>query len=167
MFRNRTVLTAAFVVLALSASAIALSAESLAATGHGAAASRARARAAAAGTTIGARKTRLGVILVNSRGFTVYAFSRDRGRTDECVAIKGCASVWPPVKTSGAPRAGRGVRRSLLGTTRIRGGVQVTYAGHPLYAYTGDGSPGSTSYVGVSAFGGHWPGLRTTGALVK
>jgi len=42
-----------------------------------------------------------------------------------------------------------GVKGSLLGAVRIRGCVvQVTYAGHPLYRYRGDVSPGATDYVG-------------------
>jgi predicted lipoprotein with Yx(FWY)xxD motif len=107
------------------------------------------------------------MLLVNSRGFTVYAFSRDHGRRDVCVSIKNCTKFWPPVLTNGAPRAGRGVKRSLLGTTRIPGGEQVTYAGHPLYTYIADPSPGSTFYVNKFALGGYWPGLRASGALVK
>lgn len=49
---------------------------------------------------------------------------------------------WPAFTTVGAPRAGRGVRASLLGTVRRHGiGDQVTYAGHPLYLFTGPSTP--------------------------
>jgi predicted lipoprotein with Yx(FWY)xxD motif len=107
------------------------------------------------------------MILVNGRGFTVYAFGHDSRNHDSCLAINGCAAAWPPVRTSGRPRAGRGVRSSLLGTIRISGGLQVTYAGHALYTYSGDSSPGSTGYIGFSLSGGVWSALRSTGALVR
>jgi len=127
---------------------------------------RPSAHAASAPATIGLRRTKLGMILVNSRGFTVYAFTHDPLKKNTCMSIKGCSSFWPPVSTSGAPRAGRGVRRSLLGTIRIKGGLQVTYAGHALYLYSGDSGPGQTSYVRFNAFQGEWKALRSSGALV-
>ena len=124
------------------------------------------ARAASAAATISLRRTKLGMILVNSRGFTVYAFTHDPLRKNTCISMNGCNTFWPPVKTTGAPRAGTGVRHSLLGTIRIKGGLQVTYAGHALYLYSGDSGPGQTSYVGVNAFHGEWKALRSSGALV-
>lgn len=167
MSRNRSAIAFAIVTSALGAPAVVAATESAAATSHRTATGAALARSAAAGATINTRHTKLGTLLVNSRGFTVYAFSRDHGRKDMCVKISGCTSLWPPVRTKGKPRAGRGVKRSLLGTTRIPGGEQVTYAGHPLYTYVADSSPGSTFYVNKFQAGGRWPALRPSGALVK
>lgn len=167
MSRNRTALASATVAVSLGSLAVVPAVGSMAATTHRASAGRAQAHAAAGGAMIGLRKTRLGTLLVNSRGFTLYAFSTDRARKDTCVARKGCTGIWPLVTTRGKPRAGHGVKRSLLGTIKVRGRTQVTYAGHPLYTYTGDGAPGSTSYVGVRQFGGVWRGLRASGRLVS
>ena len=51
-----------------------------------------------------------GAILVNSEGFTVYDFHKDKGTTSSCYG--GCAEVWPPVTTEGAPQAGEGAMSS-------------------------------------------------------
>jgi len=120
------------------------------------------------GTKIALRKTGLGTILVNSRGFTLYAFSRDGRNADACVKITGCIQIWPAVTTAGKPVAGPGVKASLLGSIPYRGSLeQVTYAGHPLYTYTGDEGPGETDYVGISDSGGTWPALNAAGHEVN
>jgi predicted lipoprotein with Yx(FWY)xxD motif len=114
------------------------------------------------------RHTSLGNILATSSGFTLYEFTRDHGPHDSCVSIRECSGTWPPYTTSGRPTAGPGVKASLLSTTRIAGGkTQVTYAGHPLYLYSGDSGPGETSYVGESAFGGRWYALNGSGGAVR
>jgi len=114
--------------------------------------------------TVQLRHTSLGSILVSSSGRTLYEFTRDHGNKNSCVAISGCSAVWPSLKASGRPTAGSGVKASLLSTTS---GHQVTYAGHPLYTYSGDSGPGKTSYVGVKAFGGTWYALNASGGTVK
>ena len=114
------------------------------------------------------RRTRVGTILVNTRGFTVYAFTRDGVNRNNCAEVTGCQSVWPPVTTSGKPIAGRGVSSRLIGTIALKNGVrQVTYAGHPLYTYIADSGPGQTFYVNVSQFGGRWPAVNAAGSQVK
>jgi predicted lipoprotein with Yx(FWY)xxD motif len=114
------------------------------------------------------RHTRLGNILATSSGFTLYEFTRDRGAHNSCVSIRECSGTWPAYTTSGRPSAGAGVRASLLSSIRIAGGkTQVTYAGHPLYLYSGDSGPGETSYVGESAFGGRWYALSASGGTVR
>lgn len=126
----------------------------------------AKGASAAAGAKVQVRHTSLGDVLVNGRGFTLYAFSRDGRNHDRCMSISGCPGVWPLDRTHGRPAAGRGVHRSMLGTIRLAGGVtQVTYAGHPLYAYSGDSSAGQSDYVGVSQFGGTWRAIRASGHM--
>jgi predicted lipoprotein with Yx(FWY)xxD motif len=114
------------------------------------------------------RHTRLGNILATSSGFTLYEFTHDHGARNSCVSIRECSGTWPPYTTSGRPAAGPGVRASLLSSIRIAGGkTQVTYAGHPLYLYSGDSGPGETSYVGESAFGGRWYAVNVSGGAVR
>ncbi|HKO28021.1 MAG TPA: hypothetical protein VJU80_11230 [Solirubrobacteraceae bacterium] len=130
--------------------------------------SHAAARAhAVRGAKLQLRHTALGSILVNRGGHTVFAFTRDSRNHDRCAQVAGCTGIWPLVTTSGTPALGPGVKRSLVGTIKVAGARQVTYAGHPLYTYIGDAGPGDTSYVGQSQFGGRWLALDAAGRTVK
>jgi predicted lipoprotein with Yx(FWY)xxD motif len=123
---------------------------------------------AARAAKVQVRHTSLGNLLANGQGFTLYTFTKDGRKRDRCVSISGCTGVWPMLKTSARPVAGSGVRHSLLGTIKLAGGArQVTYAGHPLYTYSGDFGPGQTSYVGASQFGGTWNAINAAGRTVK
>jgi predicted lipoprotein with Yx(FWY)xxD motif len=128
-----------------------------------------RHRAHRAGTaTLELGETNLGKVLVTSSGFTVFDFTKDKKNKDNCVAIMGCAGVWPPLEVSGMPTAGPGINPKKLGTIALPGGgKQVTYYGHPLYGYSGDSKPGETSYNGVSEFQGIWYVVNAKGKAVK
>jgi predicted lipoprotein with Yx(FWY)xxD motif len=121
---------------------------------------------AATGTTIAvATNAKLGQILVDGKGMTVYLFVVDTGTTSTCYT--SCASIWPPVLTTGAPQAGAGATASLLGTTtRTDGKIEVTYAGHPLYYFIKDKAAGDTTGQGVNGFGGLWWVLTPSGAAM-
>jgi len=115
------------------------------------------------GATIQTAHTSLGTVLTDSKGITVYLFEADTGTKSTCYAA--CASAWPPVLTTGAPVAGASTTASLLGTTkRTDGKTQVTYAGHPLYYFTGSTKPGDVSGQGVNGFGANWDAVRANGA---
>jgi predicted lipoprotein with Yx(FWY)xxD motif len=81
---------------------------------------------------------------------------------------RACASYWPPVTTSGRPRAGLGVHAALLGTTKRRDRkVEVTYAGHPLYYFAGDMKRGDTSGQALNQFGAEWYVLSPAGRKIE
>jgi predicted lipoprotein with Yx(FWY)xxD motif len=110
--------------------------------------------AMAAGTKITVRGSEFGRMLWGPDRQAVYVFQRDRRNRSRCYGA--CAEAWPPVYTSGEPVAGRGVRKSLLGTTRRRDGrLQVTYRGRPLYYYAHEG-PGQVLCHNVNLNGGLW-----------
>ena len=117
--------------------------------------------------TVSLRKTTLGLILVNSRGHTLYLFAKDRNGKSACTG--SCAKFWPPLLSQGKPSAGSGVKPSLLGTTsRSNGSRQVTYNKHPLYTYVLDKRAGQTKGEGTSAFGARWYAVSARGrAVVK
>lgn len=105
---------------------------------------------------------KVGPVLVDSEGFTVYDFHKDKGTASSCYGA--CASGWPPVTTEGAPKTGEGAMSSKLGTTKRKDGtVQVTYAGHPLYTFVEDKKPGEANGNDVSAFGAQWYALKGNG----
>jgi len=120
----------------------------------------------AAGTTISVGNSRLGQILVDSSGRTVYVFVADSGTTSSCNS-SSCVQNWPPVLTKGAPQAGSGVDASLLGTTkRGDGTTEVTYAGHPLYYFIADHKPGDITGQDIDAFGGPWYVISPSGKQI-
>jgi predicted lipoprotein with Yx(FWY)xxD motif len=129
------------------------------------AASPASSPAATPATIKVAADAKLGQILVNGEGITVYLFVADTSTASTCYT--SCAAIWPPVLTTGAPVAGTGAKPSLLGTTtRTDGKVQVTYAGHPLYYFVQDKKAGDTTGQGVNGFGGLWWVLTPSGAAM-
>lgn len=100
-------------------------------------------------TSVGTRVSlasvgRLGPILVDAQGRTLYLYGADTSVHASC--LDECAKSWPPVTTPGFPLAGPGVDDGLLGAAALPDGTaQVLYKGHPLYRYSGDHVPGETA----------------------
>jgi predicted lipoprotein with Yx(FWY)xxD motif len=112
-----------------------------------------------------ATNAKLGQILVDESGMTVYLFLADSGTASTCYT--SCAAIWPPVLTTGTPQAGAGAQASLLGTTtRTDGKVEVTYAGHPLYYFVKDKVAGDVTGQGINGFGALWWVLAPSGASI-
>jgi len=106
------------------------------------------------GTRIVLGDSEFGSMLFDSRRQAIYVFERDPRGDSACYG--DCAAAWPPVYTTGEPRAGEGVREALLGTTERRDGrLQVTYAGKPLYFYAHEGR-GEVRCHNVNLNGGLW-----------
>jgi predicted lipoprotein with Yx(FWY)xxD motif len=122
---------------------------------------------AAAAPTLQVKSSRFGNVLFDGRDFVLYAFTRDpRGGKSRCYG--NCATAWPPYVVRGKLSAGKGVKRSLLGTVRRNDGkLQVTFDGRPLYYYVHDDQPGDILCQGVAEFGGVWLIVRPTGKLVR
>ena len=112
--------------------------------------------------TVDLEKTDLGKVLASSGGRTLYLFERDKGTKSTCFG--GCASAWPPLTTSGMPKAGAGVSAAKLSTSnRGKGVSEVTYNGHPLYFYAGDTARGQTNGQNLDQFGAEWYVLSAAG----
>jgi predicted lipoprotein with Yx(FWY)xxD motif len=97
------------------------------------------------GGNVKVANSKLGQIVVDRSGRTLYLFAADKNGTSTCSGA--CAATWPPYK---------------VGTT------QVSYHGHPLYHYAGDGTrPGSTKGEGLNTFGGEWYAVDEAGKGVE
>src|SRR3954469_5190344 len=124
------------------------------------------AKAAAGADTVTTAKSDLGTVLVDGDGKTLYLFEADKGGMSSCSGA--CATVWPPVTTNGSATAGAGAQAHLLGTTmRPDGTTEVTYAGHPLYWFSGDANAGDTNGEGLTDFGGAWYAISPAGSAVE
>ena len=99
----------------------------------------------------------LGEYLVDSQGMSLYVFLADTQGQSNCSG--SCAQAWPPFTVpSGMSVQGSGdVQNSMLGTIqRSDGSTQVTYAGRPLYYFSGDTAAGMTNGEGLNQFGALW-----------
>jgi predicted lipoprotein with Yx(FWY)xxD motif len=116
--------------------------------------------------TVAVARSQLGRILVDGRGHTLYLFEKDMRRRSSCYGA--CAAAWPPLITSGKPRAMSGVRASLLGRTKRKDGRwQVTYNRHPLYMFVQDTNRGQAKGQGVDAFGAEWYVVSPAGSKLE
>jgi len=116
--------------------------------------------------TVRVANSRLGKILVDSRGHTLYLFKKDAARKSACFGA--CATFWPPLRANGKPTVGAGARASLIGTSaRSDGARQVIYNGHPLYTFVMDKKAGDTNGEGKTAFGGRWFAVSAAGKQVS
>src|SRR3954469_15627997 len=60
------------------------------------------AQSAAASVATGA--TKLGTVLVDGKGRTLYLFEKDKGGASSCYGA--CASIWPPLTSAAGVAAG-------------------------------------------------------------
>jgi predicted lipoprotein with Yx(FWY)xxD motif len=111
---------------------------------------------------------KLGTVLVNSRGRTLYMFIPDHQKKVTC---KGkCAKYWPPLKLKKGqkPTAAGSARKKLLGVDPAAGGARVvTYNRWPLYTYIADSKPGQANGQAIKLNGGYWYVLSPAGKVIK
>lgn len=131
----------------------------------GATASGAATSSVAAGAAGGASIALTKGHLTDGSGRTVYLWENDTAGKSTCTGA--CAKVWAPVTASGAPSPAGGLTSAKLTTvTRGDGTTQLAYAGHPLYYYLADKSPGDTNGQGSNDFGAKWWELSASGQAI-
>jgi len=116
-------------------------------------------------TVATAADAKLGTILTDGHGATLYLFEKDTANHSNCTGT--CAADWIPYTTSpGTPGAGPGTTAAKLATiTRADGSTQITYNSHPLYYYSDDQKkPGSVEGQGSNEYGGLWHTVTPAGA---
>jgi predicted lipoprotein with Yx(FWY)xxD motif len=103
-----------------------------------------------------------GTYLVGPSGRALYLFMADSAGKSNCSGA--CASVWPPLTTTGSPGASGSAMAADLGT--ITATKQVTYKGHPLYYYSADSGPSTTTGEGLNSYGAKWWLVAPSGAAI-
>ena len=117
-------------------------------------------------SVVGTKTSSLGTFLVDAKGRALYLWDADHGSMSTCSGA--CAQAWPPLTTSGTPKAGGAAKASLLGTIkRADGTSEVTYAGHPLYYFAGDSAPKQTNGQGSNSFGSPWWVVSPAGKAIQ
>ena len=98
-----------------------------------------------------------GAYLTDRGGRALYLLESNQRTSDSC--RDRCLAIWPPLYAGqAAPVAADSVVAArLTGTIRRADGLpQVTYNGHALYYYLGDGGPGQTLGHHVEDSWGEW-----------
>jgi len=120
---------------------------------------------AASRATVKTTHGKLGTFLVGPNGRSLYLFEADKSTKSTC--YDDCATAWPPLLTSGKPKASGKTKASLLGTTKRKDGkLQVTYKGHPLYYFIQDKKAGDTKGQDVNGFGAQWYVVAPSGKKI-
>ncbi|MEV8287432.1 SCO0930 family lipoprotein [Streptomyces niveus] len=96
---------------------------------------------------------KLGKVITDSEGFTLYRFDNDTAEPPKSTCSGECEKAWPIV-AAGDVKAAAGTDASKIGeVTRDDGTKQLTLGGWPMYRYAKDTNPGDANGQGV---GGTW-----------
>jgi predicted lipoprotein with Yx(FWY)xxD motif len=112
------------------------------------------------------RSTKLGKVLVNKSGDTVYLFTADSKNHSTC--NPSCLGYWPAVKATGkVPSSLPGINATIGTTSDMSGAKIVTANGWPLYTYVKDAKPGDVTGEETNLFGGKWYVVSPSGNKVE
>lgn len=102
----------------------------------------------------------VGSVLVDAEGFTLYELKTESNGQIQCTGE--CAEAWPPLIAPGgmAPAPPNGIVATIGTVERPDGGLQVTFAGKPVYRFAGDSEPGQANGQGQ---GGVWFAVQPSG----
>ncbi|WP_442480836.1 SCO0930 family lipoprotein [Streptomyces kutzneri] len=113
-----------------------------------------------AGQLAMASNDKVGPVLTDSAGFTLYRFDKDTAKPPKSNCDGDCEKTWPVV-AAGDVTAAAGMDPALLGeVVRTDGSKQLTVAGWPAYRYSKDEKAGDVNGQGV---GGVWFALAADG----
>jgi predicted lipoprotein with Yx(FWY)xxD motif len=144
--------------LALAAVATAGGLAAASASGSATASSPRAALVRSAEATVGGKTE---AILVNSQGLPLYIYRPDTASTS--LVSGGLAKLWPPLLSLSSPAVAAPGVTGKVGELRDAYGQQVTYNGHPLYAFVDDRA-GQVTGQRVQNFFVATPGITSIGA---
>jgi predicted lipoprotein with Yx(FWY)xxD motif len=116
------------------------------------------------GTIVSANSTaRLGTVVVDGLGFTLYRFDGDSARPPAATCDGECAETWLPVLATDPIRIDS-IDEKAVGTVERPGGeVQLTIGGWPVYRHSGE-APGATDGHGAE---GSWFAVTPKGGKAE
>jgi predicted lipoprotein with Yx(FWY)xxD motif len=110
-----------------------------------------------------ASSAKLGPVLVDSAGKTLYTLTNAAGAPVACTGQ--CLTFWPPLLLpAGTTTATGAASVTGLGTVTTSGRTQVTNGGAALYRFSADAAAGDTNGEGISSFGGTWHAVKVSAA---
>lgn len=89
-------------------------------------------------------QSKLGPVLTDANGMTLYTFTKDPAGKSVCNGK--CAENWPPLAADADARASG----KFTIVVRDDGSRQWAYGGRPLYGWVKDSKPGDTTGDGVN-----------------
>ncbi|MBT2450583.1 hypothetical protein J7F03_26605 [Streptomyces sp. ISL-43] len=110
-----------------------------------------------------ATDAKLGKILVNSEGRTLYRFDKDSAWPMKFGCLDACLNTWKPAAAVDKEKVS-GIPAELVGSVeRPDGSEQLTIDCWPVYLFTGDTAPGQTNGHGKQ---GLWFAVNDAGKKV-
>ncbi|MFD3998709.1 SCO0930 family lipoprotein [Streptomyces sp. NPDC058548] len=106
---------------------------------------------------------KLGPIIVDGRGFTVYRFTKDTNWPMKSACTADCLANWPVVAPVPEKNTKGITSRNYLVLNRPDGAKQQTIDCWPVYTFAADTKPGDTKGQGA---GGVWFAVSPEGKLV-
>ncbi|WOH18165.1 hypothetical protein IRJ34_17690 [Paenarthrobacter sp. GOM3] len=105
-----------------------------------------------------------GQIVVDSKGMSLYFFTKDVKDSGKSACVDACLAAWPIFTTTSDAPAVEGVTGTVGTITSPDGKKHVTLNGMPLYYYAKDKAPGDVTGQGV---GSVWYLVSPSGEMVK
>ncbi len=120
--------------------------------------------AAAAGADMNVSSSSAGQIVVDSKGMTLYFFTKDVKDSGTSACTEACLTAWPIFTTTSDAPTLEGVTGTVGTIASPDGKKHVTLNGMPLYYYAKDKAPGDVTGQGV---GGVWYLVSPAGEMIK
>lgn len=105
-----------------------------------------------------------GQIVVDSKGMSLYFFTKDVKDSGTSACTDACLDAWPIFTTTSDAPAVDGVAGTVGTIASPDGKKHVTLNGMPLYYYAKDKAPGDVTGQGV---GGVWYLVSPAGEMIK
>ncbi|MFF2841442.1 hypothetical protein [Paenarthrobacter sp. NPDC057981] len=128
------------------------------------AASSSAASSPAAAAEMKTASSSAGQIVVDSKGMSLYFFTKDVKDSGTSACTGACLTAWPVFTTTAATPSVDGVTGTVGTIATPDGKKQVTLNGMPLYYYAKDKAAGDVTGQGV---GGVWYLVSPSGEMVK